>query len=290
MIEANAFFAVFTLQILTVSVLIPTLFIRYVRVQMTRLPADRLAQMYPGVDVGSAQERFLKHYRALNTVIAVLGLLLLGWLFDYMRRPDWDDGPVKVVLTVYFCVAQMLPLALITWLGVKFNTKYKRPLPEGKRTAVLQRRGLFDFVSPFVVVLAVVCYFLFAAFVLYLREHPFSGFAGLVNLVGVTLVYAVQATIIYMMLYGKNWNPLETHEGRLRTIGLAVRCNVYSCIIIVVYLSLNLALGKLELQRWEPFAMSVFFVIIALVASMGYAMPRRELPGSPVALDRPHPR
>jgi MFS family permease len=232
--------------------------------------------MYPGVDVGSAQGRFLKHYRALNNVIAVLGLLLLGWLFDYMRRPDWDDGPVEVLLTIHFIVAQMLPLALIGWLGVKFNTKYKRPLPQGRRTAVLQRRGLFDFVSPFVVLLAVVCYFLFAGFVLYLREHPFPGFAGLVNLAGVTLVYAVQATIIYVMLYGKNWNPLDTHEGRLRTIGLAVRCNVYSCIIIVAYLSLNLALTKAELQRWEPFAMSVFFVIIALVASMGYAVPPRQ--------------
>ncbi len=275
MIEANAFFAAFIVQILTVSVLIPTLFIRYVRVQLLSLPAERLAQMYPGVDLASANRRYLKQYRVLNTVIAVIGLLLLGWLFNHMRRPDWDDGPVELTLTLYFMVAQLLPLIVIGWLGVRFNTRYKRSLPDKTRTAVLQRRGLFDFVSPFAVALAVLSYFLFAAFVLYLRQHPFPGFAGLINLVGVTVAYAVQAIAVYMMLYGRKWNPLETHEGRLRTIGLVVRCNVYSCIVIVAYLSLNLALGKLELQRWEPFALSVFFVIIALVASMGYAVPPR---------------
>ena len=84
MIEAYAFLAAFTVQILTVSVLYPAWFIRYVRVQTTRLPAERLAQLYPGVVVGHAQERFLTQYRALTTGTAVLGVLLLGWLFSYM--------------------------------------------------------------------------------------------------------------------------------------------------------------------------------------------------------------
>jgi hypothetical protein len=258
MIEVYAFLAAFTVQILVVSVLYPAWFIRYVRVQATRLPAERLAQLYPGVDLGHAQERFLNQYRALNTGIAVLGLLLLVWLFSYMRRPDWDDGPVEVLVAVYFFVAQMLPLGLLAWLGVRFNMKHKRSLPEGKRKAILQRRGLFDFVSPFVVFLAVLSYFLFAAFVMYVRQHPFPGFAGLLNIGIVTLVYAFQAIFVYTMLYGRNRNPFETHAGRLHTIGLAVKSSVYSCIVIVVYLSLNFSLGLLDLQRWEPFALSVF--------------------------------
>lgn len=275
MIEAYAFLAVFTLQILAISVLIPSWFIRYIRVQVARLPAERLALLYPGVDLGQAQERFLTRYRALTRGIAVLGLLLLGWLFTYVRRPDWDDGPVELLITVYFLVAQMLPLGLLIWFGVSFNKKHKNSLPGARRTAVLERRGLFDFVSPFAVVLAVLSYFLFAAFVFYLRQHPFAGFAGLVNLVGVTLVYLTQGIVVYAMLYGKR-NPLETHEGRLRTIGLAVRSSVYSCIVIVAYLALNLALGMLDLQRWEPFVLSMFFVIIALLASMGFAVPPRQ--------------
>jgi hypothetical protein len=276
MIEAYAFLAAFTIQILTMSVLYPAWFIRYVRMQMARFPAERLAQMYPGVDLGRAMERFLTRYRALTASSAVLGLVLLGWLFSYMRRPDWDDGPVEALVSVYFFAAQMLPLFLLVWFGVRFNRAHKRPLPEPKRTAVLQRRGLFDFISPFVVSLAVLSYLLFVAFVIYLLRHPFTGFAGLVSIGVVTLVYALNAFVVYLMLYGKKGNPFETHEGRLRTIGLAVKSSVYSCIVIVVYLSLNFSLVMLDLQRWEPFALSIFFVIIALLASMGFAVPPRQ--------------
>lgn len=149
-------------------------------------------------------------------------------------------------------------------------------MPEGKRTAVLQRRGLFDFVSPFAVFLAVLVYLLFAAFVIYVRQQPFPGFAGLINLGAVTLVYALNAVVVYSMLYGRNKNPFETHAGRLHTIGLAVKSSVYSCILVVVYLSLNFSLRLLDLKRWEPFALSVFFIICALVASMGFAAPLRK--------------
>ena len=276
MIAAYAFLAAFTLQILAISVLVPAWFVRYVRVQAARLPGERLAQLYPGVDLERAQKRFLTQYRVLNTGTAVLGLLLLGWLFNYTQRPDWDDGPVEALLTAYFLVAQVLPVGLIAWVGVQFNRKHKRPLPDAKRTATLQRRGLFDFISPFVVGLAVLSYLLFAAFVLYLREHPFQGFAGLINLGGITLIYIVQAIFVYAMVYGGHKNPLETYAARLRTIGLAVKSSIYSCIVIVLYLALNLLLGMLDLQRWEPFALSLFFVSTGLLASMGFASPPRE--------------
>jgi hypothetical protein len=276
MTEAYAFLAMFTVQILVVSVLLPAWFIRYVRALATSFPAERLAQLYPGVDLAHAQERSLTHYRALTTGIVVFGLLLLGWLFSYMRRPNWDEGPVAVLVAVYFLVEYLLPFLLFAWVGLGFNKKHKRSLPEGKRTAILQRRGLFDFVSPFVVLLAVLSYFVFAAFVIYIQQRPFPGFGGLINLGAITLVYAVNAFVVYLMLYGKKRNPLETHAGHLRTIGLAVKSSVYSCIVIVVYASLNLSLRLLDLKRWEPFSLSIFFVTCALVASMGFAAPLRK--------------
>jgi hypothetical protein len=100
-------------------------------------------------------------------VHAVLGLLLLGWLFSYLRRPDWDDGPVEVLVTVYFLVQALVPLGFLVWHGVRFNKAHKRPLPEGKRKATLQRRGLFDFVSPFTIGVAGSSYLLFAALVIF---------------------------------------------------------------------------------------------------------------------------
>lgn len=276
MIEAYAFFAMFAVQILAMSVFYPAWFIRYVRLQAASIPAERMAELYPEIDVAREQERFLTRYRAVNAGNVVLGLLVLGWLFKYMQRPDWTDGPVEALVCVYFLV-QVLPFGLIAWTAVKLNG-HRSSLLESKRKAMLERRGLFDFISPFTVALAVVWYFLFAAFVFYLQRHPFVGFAGLVNIGGITLVYALQAAIVYAMLYGKKSNPFETHEGRVRTIGLVVKAAVYSCIACVTFVALNLTLILLDWQRWEPFALSVFFVITALLSVMGMMAPEAPVP------------
>lgn len=271
MIEAYAFLAAFTLQILAMSVLYPARFDRFVRVQATSFPAERLAQLYPGVDLDLARERFLTRYRRVNTGIAVFGLLLLGWLFSYARRPDWNVDHVVVLLSVYF-VMQIMPLGFVAWLGFWFNKAHKRSLVEAKRKAILQRRGLFDFVSPFIVFLAVSSYFLFAALVIYIQPDPSPGFA----LIGVlTLVYALQAFVAYWALYGKKSNPLETHAWRVHTIGLTVKVSVYSCIASVVFFSLTFALDLLEIKRWVPFAVSAFLSITTLLCLMGLTAPPR---------------
>jgi hypothetical protein len=148
-------------------------------------------------------------------------------------------------------------------------------LLEGKRKATLQRRRLFDSISPFVIFVAGLGYLLFAALVIYLRQRSSIGLAALITLGCVTLVYALNAFVVYAMLYGKKPNPYETHAGRVHTIGLVVKSCVYSCIACVVYLSLNLTLVMLDMQRWQPFALSGFFVIAALLSLMGMIAPPR---------------
>ena len=276
MIEAYAFLVVFTVQILAISVLHPAWFTSCVRVRAMSIPAEHFAQLYPGVDRSVSLERFLTLYRVLNMGIAVLGLLLLGWLFNYMRHPDWDDGPVETLVSVYFAAQVMLPLCLIAWIAVRYRKVLKHSLAEGKRKAVLQRRGLFDFVSPFVVFLAVLSYFLFAAFVIYILQDPFPGFADYISIGSITLVYALNAFGVYTMLYGRKKNPLATYADRVRAIGLGVKASIYSCIACTVFVSLNFTLVLLDLQRWEPFALSVFFVTCALLCFMSLAAPPRQ--------------
>jgi hypothetical protein len=272
MIETYGFLAVFTAQVLAMSVLYPARFSRYVREQANSLPAERLAQLFPGVDLKLSTERFLTRYRAVNMGIAVLGLLLLVGLFNYMRRLDWKNESVIALSAAYFMM-QMLPLMFVTWIGFRLNKKHKRSLLEGKRKATLQRRGLFDFISPFIVFLAVSSYLLVVAFVMFFQRKPFPGF-GLIGVL--TLTYASQIFIVYRTLYGKKANPFETHAGHLHNIGLAVRTIVYGCILCSAFFAFVFAVDLLDLKRWVPLAQSVCLLITTFLVLMSLRTPARE--------------
>ncbi len=174
MIEAYAFLAMFTVQILLMSVLHPARLIKYCRAKLAEIPAEPYPQMDAGVDLAIlSTERFLTLYRAMNTGIAVLGVLLLGLMFSEVRLLDWDK------MTAFYFLLQASPLLpSFTVIGLRFYMVHRISMPEGKRKAVLQRRGLFDFVSPFAVFVAVATYFLFVAFMLYIEQNPIVGYAG----------------------------------------------------------------------------------------------------------------
>lgn len=272
MIEVYGFLAVFAVQLLATSVLQPVRLTSHVRRQAASLPTERLAKLYPGVDFDLAREHFFARYRAVNTGIAVLGLLLLGWFFTYMRRPDWDEDPVLLLTAGYFAL-QLAPIVFVTWLGFRFDQALKRSLPEGKRKATLQRRGLLDYISPFMVFVAVASYFLFVGFVIYVQQEPFPGY-GLIGVL--TLTYALQSIAVYKKLYGKRSNQFETHAARVHAIDLTVKVSVYSCIVCAAFFAFVFAADLMDLRRWLPLALSVCLSACALLMLMSLSAPPRE--------------
>lgn len=272
MIEAYSFLAAFPFQILAMSVLMPAWFIRYVRAQFDRVPAERLRQLSSSVDHRQVLERYLHRYRAMNIVIALLGVPLMIWLFIYFQRTNWSDGPVEALVGAYFAL-QALPFGYVVFVGARHADVIKQ-LSVPKRSAPLERRHIFSFVSPISLALALAGYGLFAAYVVYIARNPFPGFAPYATIGIVTLVYALNALCVYWQLYGRKLNPFEPHASRTRMIGLGVKASVYSCIAMVAFLALNLTLVRLDLQRWEPFALSIFLGISALLCAFSFAPPR----------------
>ena len=278
MIEAYAFLAVFTVQILAASILYPAALLKYVRGWARNFGSDRFAQLYPGVDYSRWVARFVTGYRAANIVIAVLGLLLLGWLYTRIQKPDWA-GEVTVPAVMYFLL-QMSPLALIAlYVVVRYHKMLMQPSQESKRKATLQRRGLFDFVSPSVVYLAVLSYFLFVVYGIWLDLYIYDNTSlskhCLKAIVSVTLVYALNAFVIYKYLYGRK-NPLMNHEGRVHTIGVTVKSGVHGSIAIAWFISIFGTLGQPGLQEWRPFALIIFFVATTLLTLRGLTAPPRK--------------
>jgi hypothetical protein len=271
-IEVYAFLAVFTVQVL-MSLLSPIWVIRCWRAQATVIPDERLAQLLPGVDFSLARERTFARYRARSTGIAALGVLLLGWLFSYMRHPDWQAGIVVAAVCSYYVLQTFWPGFRVWRSGRSNNVDNRSLLLERKRKAILQRRALFDFVSPLTVFVAVASYLLFAAFVI---RHPAPRLAGVITLGAATLSYAILACGVYGALYGKQPNPFETHDDRVRRIGLIVRSRVYSCIASVAFMAAVFTIELRDLERWLPLASSASFVVGALLTLMATVRPRQS--------------
>lgn len=272
MIEAYAFLAAFCLQVLTLSVVLPGWFIRHMRRAAAKFPAERLSQLYPAMDPHAKLARYCRLFRVATLAIALFGAVLLAWMFSRMESPDWSHG--ASVRASFYGMLQMVPIALAGVLVMLLKRDIlRRSSPEAKRKASLVHRRLFDCVSPVAVFLAVIAYVLFVAYVFYLREHPFPGFAGLINIGGISMIYAMNAFAIYKMLYGRKINALETQVDSLQAIGLGVRCLVYGSIACAVFLSVDFTLRAQDLLRWQPFATSVFFAFGALLSMMTFVAP-----------------
>ncbi|MGH6913944.1 MAG: hypothetical protein ACREH3_09595, partial [Geminicoccales bacterium] len=221
MFEMYAFIAAFTAQILILSVLGPVRLIDILRGDIARFIAERAPQIDPSV--AARVDSRLRLFRVLGLATSVVGVLLMGAFIRYMLRPGWTDGPLEAVLPAYWFV-QLLPLFLAVVTAGRFQDVLKRSLPAERRTALLQPRGLFDFVSRSAVGLAALVYLMHIALLLYIEQHPFPGFAGLlINIAGITLIYAAMALAIYLALRKVGSSPMQRLEDRMRSVGLAIR-------------------------------------------------------------------
>jgi hypothetical protein len=278
-IETYAFTAAFAVQIFAMSILVPALFIRYCHAWPTVYP-ESFAQMYPGIEPGLAAERyglstarFANLFRAANWIIAVLGIGLLVWLFRQMQLPDWNHKYV-VIRTLFYFVLQLMPLFGVGAYGVWYMATHKPPVTEQKRKATLQRRGLFDFVSPSAVAVSAVAYGLFIGLVIYLWQRGMSGSLTLFWIGFISAVCAMDAFSIYRQLYGRK-HRFEPQEGRVDRMGLRVKMTVYINIAVITLCSGLVAFTQLDLEKWTPFALSSFFAVITFLMSMAVSLPRR---------------
>ncbi len=133
------------------------------------------------------------------------------------------------------------------------------------RKAELQPRRLFDFISPTMFGMAILVYFAFIGFVLYIKQFDFPWFGGYWNIVGVTLLNLFFAGIIIWNLYGKRRDPHQAYEDRKRQIELTVKSLVFISIAATLKIAISIVLGALELRHLQPIVTSLYFQLIVFI-------------------------
>ena len=126
------------------------------------------------------------------------------------------------------------------------------------RIADLQPRKLLDYVSKSLLTTAIISYSFCILTVLYFIKYPFDGFAGLVNILGVSVIYTGLSIGIYQKLYGKKRNPLQTSEDRSFETTVVIKLLVLTAICSSFYLGISLILASMDLRDLGNVIYSVY--------------------------------
>jgi hypothetical protein len=241
-------------QIFVLSFYFPRKLLGLVTQSMLQHPRAVFPKLYPLED-GVIKEK-LKLFSVFNTFVMVVGLSIL--VMSIINSSDdlagWDD---QAVLTSYLML-QYLPML---YLGVQ-SFAYLKLMREKStfenRSADLQPRKLLHFVSKAFLTTAIACYVLCVITVLYFVQYPFDGFAGLVNILGVSALYAGLGFSIYQKLYGKKHNPFQTCEDRGIETTIVIKLLVLTAICSSLFITISLILASLDMRDLGNVIYSVY--------------------------------
>ena len=256
------FYVTFLSQVLLISFYLPRHVLSRVRRVVDTYPPSTHPKLYP-VSIDTV-EKALRTYRNLNTVALLAGfaLVLIGVSSPSEEMLNWDS---QSVLLIYFFL-QVSPVILVARTGVKYFRLMRNAHSRTTRTAELHPRRLFDFVSPTFVGVAILTYITLLLLILYIRQNPFPGFAGYVNIFAVTALNMALAAIGYAAIFAPRRDPHQAYEDRLRQIELVVKTIVLTSIAANTFLAITFALPALGLRDFTDMFSMLYYQLCAVLS------------------------
>ncbi len=241
-------------QIFVISYYFPRKIFDKINKSMAQHPRIDYPKLYPVADhVINTQLKIFKLFSFFVVVIGI-GILAISIINRTEDLIGWDDQAVLVC----FVMLQYLPVLFLGTQGYYYLKLMREQNTSEHRIADLQPRKLLDFVSKSLITTAIISYSFCIITVLYFIKNPFDGFAGLVNILGVSGIYAGLSVGIYQKLYGKKRNPLQTTEDRSFETSVVIKLLVLTAICSSFYLGISLILASMNLRDLGNVIYSVY--------------------------------
>jgi hypothetical protein len=273
----HVLYAVLLGQVLVVSLHVPSKILRRARGLIDTHPPSEYPKLYP-VPVVTI-ERTLRVYRIANLGFALAGLALLSaaWFYGYTIDVAWQGGdvfmPSPYPFVWVYTLLQMLPTTVFGLLELRYFKRMRAAANARIRTAELKPRRLFDFASPVLLGTALVVYLGVVGWLLFVGDVP----RGAINIAGVaiskgafmgatlTLAHILVAGYLVWALYGKKFDPHQSHEDRARMVRSWWQHMLIASILLSVCFGVAIALLELRLSHYAPLVMSLFVQATAVV-------------------------
>lgn len=254
-------YAVFISQIFIISYWLPLKLKKRANEIMVKCPPEKYPKLYPFSHqeiVNKVNQLMLLTYAGLT-----IGILIVmhGLYYKTDEMLGWDSQSVIMI----FYVIQVIPLAFLALFSERYFKKMRSKNRASIRTAQLAPRRLTCYASKWLIGLAITVYVLFVILVAVISKYPFDGFAGYVNVFGVTLLNGFFALIIYKYVYGKKTDPHQSDEDRFQKTSRVVKLMLFSSIAATVSISIHFLLSTFDLRHLNDVVASIYYQIIMLV-------------------------
>ncbi|MDU0354119.1 hypothetical protein RS130_09385 [Paraglaciecola aquimarina] len=158
---------------------------------------------------------------------------------------------------------QYAPMIFLGGQGFVYLKLMRQKNKSKYRSADSSPRKLTDFAPTGLLVTALASYGLCVSTVVYFTFYPFDGFAGLVNVLGVSIIYAAFGIAVYQKLYGKKYNPLKAVDDRKFETTVVIKLLILSAICSSLYLAISLILASMDMRDLSNIIYSLYLQIFA---------------------------
>ena len=268
--EAILFFIVFASQVLLISWLYPRRVFSRRRLVLQNYPPSTHPKMY--LQPIEYYERRLRNYARLNHAIVVAGFLIIVGLALGTLGAGWSGAIVTPWSPSGEWDAALVPFFLVQWIGalyyelsmLKHNKARAQAAPPRVRTTELRRRRLFDFVSPAMLIAAVLANVAYVAFVLWYRRFGFSWFTAAGNIVLIAVMVVMMGAVVAITLRAPRPDHYQAHQDRLELMRLVVNQAVGFSIAFPVVFAIQLIVKLYDPDFLEPVVASLATQIVSL--------------------------
>jgi len=270
------FYIAFLGQIFLLSYYFPKKILGRMQYVMDTYPPSQYPRLYP---------KPIEHYRLgqlgfkyATRFIAALGFgILYAIIFVVDHSTFADDGFISEAWPAAYGVIQFLPLMVLELSEFGQYKMMRKANVATTRTADLRRRGLFDLVSPVLVILAVSL--IVGAILIDLYIHQLTigwGHDTVERAITLTITNLIMASIGAWMLYGKKLNPHQSPDNRNTQIATNLHSFLYVSMAMSVFFTILAADDVYDLEFLDAILVTLYIQAIAFL-SLGHGLRNQKL-------------
>ncbi|MBL4870895.1 MAG: hypothetical protein JKX72_08075 [Robiginitomaculum sp.] len=178
-------------------------------------------------------------------------------------KPSSIKENEHILFVVFYFLLQMIPHIMAEISTHKWYKRMRSADRTSTRKAELRPRKLFDFITPFSLVFAVLAFIIWMVY--YLYNKGFSAawdWQSYVTVFGMAGINFILIALGHRYLRGSKLDPYQSRDDHYKFTGITLRIFVFSSILMSLQLIMFDTINQNGWDMFEPAAMSLYFQLV----------------------------